>query len=50
MIVKKTHKDHVHIYSDKGLKIRQKETKRVYVEAIEIPNCPIQYTYEEVEE
>lgn len=48
MLVRKTHKDHIHIYSDKGLKIRQKQTGRTYKEAIELPNCPINYEYEEV--
>ena len=50
MIVKKQHKDHIHVYSDKGLKIIQLQTKRVYSEAIEQNNCPIQYKYKEVVE
>lgn len=47
MITKKQHKDHIHIYSDEGLKIKQLETGRVYSEAIE-PIEGLHYTYEEV--
>lgn len=50
MIVKKKHGDHYHIFSDRGLKIRQKQTKRIYSEAYEVKGCVIQYEYEEVEE
>lgn len=49
MIIKKQHKDHIHIYSDKGLKIKQIQTGRVYSEAIESLDCPIKYKYKEVE-
>lgn len=48
MIVRKTHEDHIHIYSDKGLKIRQVQTQRIYKEARELIDG-IHYEYEEVE-
>lgn len=49
MIVRKEHQDHIHIYSDKGLKIKQLETGRIYSEAMEQING-IHYDYEEVKE
>lgn len=48
MIIYKKHDDHVHIYSDKGCKIKQKETGRVYSEAIE-QNNGFRYNYVEIE-
>lgn len=49
-MIKREIKDNViRIYSDKGLKIRQLQTQRVYKEARELVNG-VHYTYEEVEE
>lgn len=49
MIIKKKCGDHYHIFSDKGLKIRQVQTGRVYSEAYETKDCIHQYKYEEIE-
>lgn len=49
MIIRKEHGDHIHIYSDKSLKIKQVETGKIYSEAIEKKDCYYRNTYIEVE-
>lgn len=48
MIIRKQHENHIHIYSDAGLKIKQLQTGRIYSEAMEDLNG-VHYEYTEVE-
>lgn len=48
MIVTEMIGDRIRHYSDRGMKIRQVETGKLYEDAVDIVPCP--YTYEETDE
>lgn len=48
MIVTETIDDRIRHYSDRGMKIRQVETGKLYEDAVDIVPCP--YTYVETDE